>query len=367
MKIIGSLRKSRKSFNPDEKADKERSRSRDYQKPWIPCTRRPSNPKTLPALIDIELFSADSKQVFKKFPNSPTPDSSDTEKYKKPQNTKVVKDKNGHQTKTSISDTTSSKRPKGALKRQLALDNPPSNLKDTFSVSDESLNSITSVTQLLKIERSSYSLNGSSNNSAHDNDFEEEEIVTGGVKSLAARWQARTDDTDSSQNGILKKTKSNENRLNNGNGLNDRTSLYEAIRKNPPETNMMMHAEKGQQQEKTKAMSMKQSKDWSVTGRISPQQGKSLETKKNATKPSVALSDDSVLLTAATAAAIARPRPPSPERKKYVASQKLKAFMNETNVLIFKCKLTCEALYVMCFKRNYNKPTEHLLFQSNQK
>lgn len=289
----------------------------------------------------MELSLADSKQVYKKFPNSPTPDSSDTEKCKKPQNTKVVKDKNGQQTKTSISDTTS-KRPKGALKRQLALDNPPSNLKDSFSVSDESLNSITSVTQLLKIERSSYSLNGSSNNSAHDNDFEEEEIVTGGVKSLAARWQARTDDTGSSQNGILKKTKSNESRLNNGNGLNDRTSLYEAIRKNPPETNMMMHAEKGQQQETTKAMSMKQSKDWSVTGRISPQQGKSLETKKNVTKPSVALSDDSVLLTAATAAAIARPRPPSPERKKYVASQKSKSFMNEVNMLILNCQLTCK-------------------------
>lgn len=177
-----------------------------------------------------------SDKVRKKSLNSTTtPESSDTEKGKRSQSTRQAPNKYPDKQVTGNAKTTLSKKPKVVLKRQLALDNAPSNLKESLSNSCESLDSINSVTQLLKIERSSFAYGSSNNsqNSAYEDDEEEEEIATGGVKSLAARWQAINDNNNAKNlhhNGILRKAKGGDSISTSNKASEDtKSKLFQAI------------------------------------------------------------------------------------------------------------------------------------------
>ncbi|ODN03618.1 Myosin light chain kinase, smooth muscle [Orchesella cincta] len=170
----------------------------NVKKPWIPCTRRSSKPKPPPAILEMELSFVDPNKICKKYPKSPSSDSSDTDRNKCALNHPLPSSR--------TSSPSPDRRTKVILKRQFALDKATSNSKE--SISDESLNSINSVTQLLKIERSAFALNNNKSNQNNE-DEEEEEIITG-VKLLAARLQARNANLSTSQNGKSR----NENNRN---------------------------------------------------------------------------------------------------------------------------------------------------------
>ncbi|CAL8094223.1 unnamed protein product [Orchesella dallaii] len=187
----------------NEASKRKANSTTNIKKPWIPVTRRSSKPKPPPAILEMELSFVDPDKICKKYPKSPSPDSSDTDKNKNVTiTTKPLT--------TRTSSPSPDRRTKVILKRQFALDKATSNSKE--SISDESLNSINSVTQLLKIERSAFVLNSKSNK--NDDDEEEEEIITG-VKLLAARLQARNANLNTSQKGKSRNENNHRNSNNN--------------------------------------------------------------------------------------------------------------------------------------------------------
>lgn len=200
----------------------------NIKKPWIPCTRRPSKPKPPPATLEMELSLVDPSQVCKKYPKSPSPDSlssTDTDKQKcKQTSNSTIKHTNSHYMTSTISSAAAAantglteKRTKLVLQRQFALDNACCNLKE--SISDDSLNSINSVTQLLKIERSAFAFNSKNKRGMTGNvseDDEEEEMLTG-VKLIAAKLEAKNLANKSGSNGSCSQnefTKKNNKRSN---------------------------------------------------------------------------------------------------------------------------------------------------------